>query len=620
MKKHLILAATLLFTSFAMNSCLKFDNPGDEFGLGDIIVPENNNTENKPENEVQRPGEFDTLIEEETPADVLNYYEEYPIEEVAAAAGYLDPLFRQAMSGRYNIRGGKEGGYPAEHAYQRQYSLGPDTYAQYFTVPHSDFMYGKKTSTYDLTTDFNGDPLGAYTMAKNSIIPLLNDPEMNKIPEIKAINLLFYCIIAQEQADLAGPYTYFEDKRGVEDPRVYINVRSIYNAIVKNIDNIVACLQNYEYRSDEYKNIVTGILGAYHDTNPAFYLEGDTSFDTYIKLANSLKLRMAMHIVKVDAVTARKWAEEAVASGVIERELDQHALYPMFSGFAHPLLGVFGWGDLVLSASFESLLMSLNHPYVDYVFENNNNVIINDETFEKMPAGTRLCGLREGFLVGTGQDYAVNQLQAFSKINTQTFTDALIPLYFIKWAEVDLLRAEGALRGWSMGGTAQFFYERAIENAYLECPFEGFPDVFPYKTLVGDYMAQESAADYTYIDPTGNTEDLESTTKIGVKWNDNDTQETKLEKIITQKYIALFPLSTEAWTELRRTGYPKLFPVLNPEDGDGSLVEGDIIRRIPWAPTEDRIQAIVNEFGLPALGGADLQATRLWWDVDKANF
>ena len=80
----------------------------------------------------------------------------------------------------------------------------------------------------------------------------------------------------------------------------------------------------------------------------------------------------------------------------------------------------------------------------------------------------------------------------------------------------------------------------------------------------------------------------------------------------------MFPLSTIAWTDLRRTGFPKMFPVLNPQDGDGSLKEGDIIRRVPWVPTDPEYIEMVNETGLKALGeGAqDTQAQRLWWDVD----
>lgn len=619
MKKNIILTGALIFASFAMQSCLDFDNPGDELGLGDIQLEDN--TKPEPENpEAGSPNNFNDLVNIPTQADKLEYTKEVSEEGVSNAISKLQVQLKQAQGGRYCMRGGKEAAYPGAHAYQRQYSLGPDAYAGYLTVPHYDFMYGKLTSTYDISADFNGGPLGSYTMAKNTFMPLLNNTEIDSIPEIKAITLLFYCLSAQEQADLAGPFTYFEDKQNAEDPRVYDNVKSIYHDIVEDLDNIVACLKNFENRPEWYKSQIGGVVGQYFDTNPRLYEEGDMGFSTYIKLANSLKLRMAMHIVKVEETTAKKWAEEAVASGVIDSEKDQHGLYPSYLGFSHPLVDICNsWGDAVLSASFETLLMSLNHPYAGYVFQKNNNDIYNEEEEEILLKDTRICGLRAGTLVGTGQDYSVNQLQAFSKLNPETWGMALPPLYFIKWAEVDFLRAEGALRGWAMGGSAQEFYERGIRNGYFEDP--KCVSMFPYSTEIESYMELEEAVEYYNVDPTGEGEEWESLTKIGVKWNEQDSKETKLEKIITQKYIALFPLSTEAWTELRRTGYPKLFPVLNTDDGDGSVAQGDIIRRIPWVPTDPRIQEIVNQYALPALGGEDLQATRLWWDVEgKGNF
>lgn len=167
-----------------------------------------------------------------------------------------------------------------------------------------------------------------------------------------------------------------------------------------------------------------------------------------------------------------------------------------------------------------------------------------------------------------------------------------------------------------MGGTPEFFYNRGIENAYLEDPMLGSP----YTNYLNEYMQLEEAIDYVSIDPMGDGEPWPSVTKIGVKWNEADDNETKLEKIITQKYIALFPLSTEAWAELRRTGYPKLFPVLNTDDGDGSIKQGDMIRRIPWVPTDPVAADMVETTGILRLGGPDEQATRLWWDVDAPNF
>ena len=273
-----------------------------------------------------------------------------------------------------------------------------------------------------------------------------------------------------------------------------------------------------------------------------------------------------------------------------------------------------------MCASFESLLKSLNHPFLTYVFmPNGNEIEFPDST---MAPGTRHIGIRAGQMVPEGQTYPLNPLQAYSTIDKENFQFA--PLYFVSWAEADFLRAEGAIRGWNMGdiidgtpGTAEEFYNRGIKNGYLGDPM--MPDA-DYEAALPAYMSQTEAAPYVSYDPYNGGEPWESVTKIGVKWNDGDSQEIKLEKIITQKYIALFPLSTEAWAEMRRTGYPKVFPVLNTDDGDGSIEQGEMIRRIPWKATDPIAKERIKASGLPALGGPDLQSTRLWWDVDVPNF
>ena len=558
-----------------------------------------------------------------TKVDILDYQREFTQEGFSAAKASLDSTYvlQTIPSGTYCLRGGKiQYGVvykPAEHAYQLQYSLGPDLYAQYFTVPHKDFLYGVLTSTYDLSADFNSGPLGAYTMAKNVFMPVLHHPKIDSMPEIKAIVLLFYSLAAQENADLSGPFTYIEDKQNSENPKTYNTVKDIYYGIKANLDKIVECLKYYEEnRPDWYKAEIQAILSKFDLTRS--WDTGDYSMSPYIKLANSLKLRMAMHIAKVEPETAKEWAEEAVASGVVESTADQMGFFQSYDAIGHPLVQIQDWGDIRLSASFESLLMSLNHPYIKTLFKANNNLIVNRNDNTVLEANARICGIRSGVYVGKGGDYSVNQYQAYSTFDRDMMTEA--PLYFIKWAEVDFLRAEGALRGWNMGGDTQFFYERGIRNADLIEPW--IADFFPemYANYVEDYMAQTAPVEYVNVDPIGDGEPWESVTKIGVAWNEGDDNETKLEKIITQKYIALFPLSTEAWTELRRTGYPKLFPVLNTSDGDGSIKQGDMIRRIPWAPTDPYIIDLVNKSGIPALGGPDKQATRLWWDVDSSNF
>lgn len=596
MKKIFAITAFALGAA-GVQSCLDYPDPGQEL-----------NPSTKTTSDIIYVGE----------ADKIDYKKAITDAGVRQAAQTLETNLAQALGGEYSMRGGKEAALPGAHAYQYQFTFGPDIYAQYFVSPHYKYLGGTLRSTYDLSKDFYGGPGGGFTLLKNAVVPLLNHPQVDSIPEIKAINLLLFNYSAQEVADIYGPMPYVDFKANRQQyPYTYNDLRTIYVNIEANLDSIVNCLRHYEdNRSEAYKAVVQDILNRKTEVNLDSKLYGRTGFDTWIRLANSLKLRMAMHIVKVDPALAKKWAEEAVKSGVVESKEQQSVLAPMFAGFTNPLMQISAWGDIRLTASFESLLASLNHPYLTNVFEKNNGDLVNSNTQETLAKGTRVVGLRAGIHPGAEQDYAQNMMAGYSAL-LQNGDIAMAPLYLMKWSEVDFLRAEGALRGWDMGGTAQEFYERGIRNGDLCEPLMGSAW---YNDAMDAYMAQEAATPYTYHDPMGKTPDMESVTKIGVKWNEADTPETKLEKIITQKYIALFPYSNEAWVDLRRTGYPKLFPVLNPSDGDGSLKYGDIIRRIPFTGDDAPTKKDIETTGIPALGGPDLQGTRLWWDVAAPNF
>lgn len=602
MKRNIFLIGALAFASFGLQSCLDYDDPGSELGSNQIIDEETGKGQ----------------------IDLIDYKKEITKEGFMEARKALTNAFMQGRAAQNILRGAKESEpTPKAHAYQQQYSLSTDGYAQYFVVPHKDFMYGTLTSTYNVSDEFNGSALYSYTGTKNSVMPLLHHQMIDSIPEMKAINLLYYCLSAQEHADLSGPFTYKEDKENSENPRTYNDLRTIYTGIVENLDTIVKCLQHYETRPQWYKDEMNTLLFEAIATTRDLLTGEQTGMTSFIKLANSLKLRMAMHIVKVEPELAKKWAEEAcdpANGGVVESINEQQGIYPMVGGFTHPLIDIVNsWGDARLSASFESLLQSLKHPYLDYVFVKNANDIVNERTQEVTPANSVICGLRAGTLVGDGQNFGQNPYISYSTINAQTFSQA--PLYFLKWAEVDFLRAEGKIRGWNVGPmSAEEYYNRGIRNAYLDEPMMVEFGGSVYKDKVEEYLQLDKPVAYVNKDYRGGNEDWPSVTKIGVKWNEGDNLETKLEKIITQKYIALFPLSSEAWTELRRTGYPKLFPVLNPDDGDGSLMDGDIIRRIPWVETDPQKLETIMETGIPALGGEDFQGTRLWWDVDAPNF
>ena len=93
--------------------------------------------------------------------------------------------------------------------------------------------------------------------------------------------------------------------------------------------------------------------------------------------------------------------------------------------------------------------------------------------------------------------------------------------------------------------------------------------------------------------------------------------EQKLEKIMIQKWIALYPNGHEAWTEWRRTGYPKLHQVQETRGSANGITKDKGIRRMVYpisfsqsaedrANYEDAISKLKDK--------TDKATSRLWWD------
>jgi hypothetical protein len=96
-----------------------------------------------------------------------------------------------------------------------------------------------------------------------------------------------------------------------------------------------------------------------------------------------------------------------------------------------------------------------------------------------------------------------------------------------------------------------------------------------------------------------------------VKFSSDPAQQR--EQILTQKWLAVFPDGFEAWAEMRRTGYPKFYPLIHSENPDVPATE--MIRRIPFLDFDKATNGPAVQAALPLLGGPDNAATRLWWDV-----
>lgn len=340
----------------------------------------------------------------------------------------------------------------------------------------------------------------------------------------------------------------------------------LYERLFDDLDDVI----------DELTNFVQSNPGLKPMARYDLVYGGD--YAKWVKFANSLKLRMALRIVNVKPGYAQQKAEEAVSHplGVIESESEN----AFISLKQNPIYVCWGpYEDTRAAADIVSYMKGYNDPRMEKYFTAS--------TF----AGNAWTGLRSGITVPS-KKWAL----AYAAPN---FPATNLRLMWMNAAEVSFLRAEGALRGWTMGSTPEYFYKQGIERSFEQYGLAG-ADAY-----IGD--ASSKPADYT--DPNKEYS-IKARTDVTIKWADDGRE---LERIITQKWIAIYPLGQEAWSEQRRTGYPKFFPVVVNNGGDGDLTTG-LARRIPYPPAEKDNNGENYDAAVALLHGADDYATRLWWN------
>ena len=320
----------------------------------------------------------------------------------------------------------------------------------------------------------------------------------------------------------------------------------------------------------------------------------------WVRLANSLMLRMAVRVHFKDTALAQEYINKAVDEangGVIENTLDEAKIGDSEKQpLAHPaLISVNQYNETRMGATIWSYLQGYNDPRLEKYFTQ----------------GTYRGRSGYYFLAPTNNEpkqEGENKAQYASKPNFQNST----PVYWFRASETYFLKAEAALYGLLGTGTAQSYYEQGVRQSFSEA---GAGDATAYLVQSRTVPAATSVANNPYI---GMYSDNISSGNVSPSWTDVDANrnatEVHLQKIITQKYLALFPNAYEAWTEYRRTGYPF---IMKPADtGAPSRIGGPASMRAPerFSFPASAYDSNPNLKIIPSLlGGVDLGATRLWW-------
>jgi hypothetical protein len=470
-------------------------------------------------------------------------------------AGEIPYLFSKAQSAA-TLPGGN---------YQVGQNLFSDQYAQYFACVATYFPSDRFVIRMDWLQ-------GPWTAQYTEVVPQLKTifSSTDAGSAENALASIWWVYSFHRWTDYVGPIPYF--KAG--EPATSV----AYDAQDKIYD-------------DFFKRLAaaTTILKAKTSEKPygAFDLVYGGDVNKWIKFANTLRLRLALRISKVDPARAKTEAEAAVAGGVLATSPDDDALVQRSTkgGDNNGLAIMSDWNEFRMSAAMESVLKGYDDPRLPTYFL----PAVKTNTYE---------GLRNG-LTSTQLTDPANTADYNSHVGQRwTSTGLGTAQNVMATAEAYFLMAEGALNGWSMGGTAKDFYNKGIENSLKQWGVTSAAAISAYQTSTKTPVAPN---DFLKSAPLSN---------IPVAWG--STEAIQREQIGTQKWLAIFPDGFEGWAEYRRTRFPKLYPVANSDNPD--IPAGGVLRRIPILLIEQQTNATEAKKAESLIGGPDKVTTPLWWD------
>lgn len=471
----------------------------------------------------------------------------------------------------FNYDWGKGKNWP----FQMMQNLNADMFSGYM----HDFMpfeAGLSNSVYNLNNSWNGtlwENIYGYILTE---IKKSEDITQHTYPELFAITKILKVEVMHRVSDIYGPiiYTHFASALTNLHPD---SQAAVYQAF---FNDLAQAIQLLKQESDH----------AFFHKFDLLMPAGKKNLKQWIKFANSLRLRLAMRIAMADPVMAKEQALAALdpmAGGVIEMANELIAVSTNGTGYTNPL-GVINntWGEVSMNANMESILTGYNDPRLPYYFN---------------LASEGVCkGVYKGIRQGTGFNHT--KYRTHSSSTVAEHTDAIL----MSSAEIWFLRAEAALRGWTAESAAHC-YAQGITESFTQWGARG----------VADYLKSDASAS-DYIDAFESGYNIKAQCNVSPRWDEAATNETKLEKIITQKWIACYPDGCEAWAEQRRTGYPRLFPVLV-NKSDGTIDTQIMIRRLNFPIIITTAYPSQYIMLCEKLNGADHGGTRLWWDTGR-NF
>lgn len=308
------------------------------------------------------------------------------------------------------------------------------------------------------------------------------------------------------------------------------------------------------------------------------------------RLGNSLLLRAAMRLSKVDPVKASEYVKKAVAGGLMQSNGD-NAVIRHNPNFSNPIGNSLNGGQSAfyyLADDFVTYLKNNNDPRLKSIAVRYIGSLSGAD--QKESTANRSPMVQIGMPLGydnTTISEAVKKsnltsLWDYSQLDRTRMANSQSPSFLVTYAETQLLLAEAVVRNWVQGDAAKI-YESGV-RAHMEQLKE-----YGASTAIN----QGEIDDYLQANP------------FDVK--------NALEQINTQYWVASFLNGPESFANFRRSGYP----ILEPNHYPGSDLQSEpFIRRLTYPDSELNVN-VTNMNQAVSRQGPDILDTRVWWDVKE---
>lgn len=485
----------------------------------------------------------------------------------------------------FNYDFGKGKNWP----YQLMQNLSADMFSGYMH-DYKPLNGGSHNSDYNLQAGWNGT---CWQYTYSYVFPEIKKSEDSTrvaYPAFFGVTKILKVEAMHRVSDYYGPIVYrFFDSRDT-DYRPDTQQEAYY-AFFNDLDTAVCVLSDYLEREPAEKGIGTF----------DWIFDGDCR--AWIRFANALRMRLAVRIAVADPEKARReflkgWSDP---HGIPEAEQETAAVSTA-EGYTNPLGEINRvWKEAYMNASMESILNGYEDPRRSRFFEPCAADVTLKGTDGKDSAVVRLKGTYKGIRQGTCFAHTLYASHA------PLFVRASDAPVLMPAAEVWFLRAEAALRKWTQEDAGRC-YREGVAVSFRQWSAGDASEYLESDRIGADYRDA--------FDPSN---DIAARCRVSPRWIDTESDEVKLEKIITQKWLALFPEGCEAWAEQRRTGYPRLFPVKINHSPGGCIDTETMIRRLNFPSDLQDMEPTLYRSLQQALGKPDHAGSRLWWDTGR-NF